>query len=182
MGRGQHAGVTASNDIILVIMPQRSGGCAEKSTGRAAYKIEIAIRIRGNVYHEVLCVVFLPNAEVDSFPASRYKRNSVCPARFYWLRPNFRLKRACIARRGNSLESLRLNAYDFCGQRKFLLVHRVLGVTFCCPPTLWSLRFTREVEIDHVFEDHGDNRVSRLDCKRKNDHRAQPKRRALTHV
>ena len=33
VGRGQHAGVTASNDIILVIMPQRSGGCAKKAQG-----------------------------------------------------------------------------------------------------------------------------------------------------
>ena len=58
------------------------------------------------------------------------------------------------------LESLRLNAYNFGGRRKFLLVHRILGVTFCCPPRLWTFCFTRHTEEGHLFEDHGDNRVS----------------------
>ena len=123
-------------------------------------------------------MVFLPNDEVDAYPASRYKRTAVCPARFFWLRPNFSLKRACVARRGNSLESLRLNSYTFDGNRKFLSVHRIFGVTFCCPPRLWTTRFTRQVEVDHLFEDHGDNRVSRLLCKRSHEHRRKRARRA----
>ena len=58
------------------------------------------------------------------------------------------------------LESLRLNAYNFGGRRKFLLVHRILGVTFCCLPRLRTFCFTRHTEEGHLFEDHGDNRVS----------------------
>ena len=141
-------------------------------------RIITAIRIHGNVYNELLCVVFLPNDDVDAYPASRYKRKSVCPTRFFWLRPNFCLKRACVARRGNSFESLPLNSYTFDGNRTFLSVHRILGVTFCCPPRLWTARFTRQVEVDHLFEDHGDNRVSRLLCKRSDEHRRKRARHA----
>ena len=143
-------------------------------------KVTTAIRLRGNVYNELLCVLFLPNDEVDAYPTSRYKRKSVCPARFLWLRPNFCLKRACVARRGNPLESIRLNSYTFDGNRKILLIHRILGVTFCCPPRLWTARFTRQVEVDHLFDDHGDNRVSRLLCKCSNERRL--KRARLAHA
>ena len=132
--------------------------------------------IDGAVQRELLCVAILPEFP-DHLPASRYKREACCPVRFFWLQPDFSLKPAPVVRRGNKQESLRVNAYTFTGGRCLLLVHRVLAVTFRCPRQLWHLRFTRKLEVDHLSWNHGNNELSNLLCKPKEEHQARPKRK-----
>lgn len=118
---------------------------------------------RGNtVFRERLCVAFLPEDEPDVYLASRYHRRAVCPARFFWLREDFSLKAAPACRRADGQESLRMNAYSAEGRRVYLTVHSVLGLTFRCPPQLWSRRFTDDCEVDHTDQNHGNNLVTNL--------------------
>ena len=39
----------------------------------------------GTLSRQILCIALLEDDAPDSFPASRYCRSSICPARFYWL-------------------------------------------------------------------------------------------------
>ena len=98
-------------------------------------------------------------------------------ARFCWLRLIFSVKRACVARRGNSLERLRLNAYSVDNNRKLLLVHRAIGKVLL-PTTVVGWSFYSAARCRHLFKDHGDNRVSLLLCERPQEHRGKRARRA----
>ena len=118
-------------------------------------------RVRGRVQRERLCVVLLPDGQPDQFSASRHRRDAVYPASFFWFREDVTLKSAPACRRGDGQESLRVNAYDVDGERCFLTVHNVLGLTFRCPAEMWSQRFT-DCEVDHTNVNHGDNAVTNL--------------------
>ena len=129
----------------------------------------------GTLSRQILCIALLEDDAPDSFPASRYCRSSICPARFYWLGCDLTLQRAIVSRRGNTQESLSLTAYTSSGRFGRVSIHRILGVTFRCSPMLWQDRFRSVVEVDHLRGGHGNNLVLNLRCKWKEDHRRQPR-------
>jgi hypothetical protein len=131
-------------------------------------------RKRTEVTRETLLLQLLDNEVLDNFPASKYKKHGVSPARLFWLETSsLKLRVAPLAWRGDGQDSLRANSYTADGTRSFLELHSLLGWTFLCPPKLAPHRWGLEYEFDHLDENHGNNRLSNLKCKPKGEHRAE---------
>ena len=127
-----------------------------------------------NVSEETLLVKLLENGSLDAYPAAKYKKDGVSPARFFWLpKGSSVLRVAPLAWRGDTQHSLRVNAYEADGTRSFLQLHNLLGWTFLCPPRLAPHRWSDLWEFDHDDENHGNNRFTNLLCKPKSKHRAR---------
>ena len=127
-----------------------------------------------NVSEETLLVKLLEGGALDFYPAAKYKKDSVSPARFFWLPKGSNvLREAPLAWRGDNEDSLRVNAYEAGGKRSYLELHKLLGWTFLCPLRLAPYRWSGLWEFDHDDEDHGNNRFANLVCTPKGKHRAR---------
>ena len=127
-----------------------------------------------NVSAETLVVQLLPPGELDVYPAAKYKKDGVSPARFFWVTKGSKvLRKAELAWRGDGQHSLRVNSYEAGGKRSYLQCHALLGWTFRCPPRLAPYRWDALWEVDHHDKQHGNNRFSNLFCKWRGDHRSK---------
>ena len=116
--------------------------------------------INGMPQRETLCVLLLGSA--DKFSASQYVRQTLVPARFFWLTQDYSLRRARLYKRGDSMHNIALAAYCGDARRKHVTVHRVLGWTFRCPPSLFTSRWSAAIDVEHLDNDHGNNTLSNL--------------------
>ena len=119
-----------------------------------------------------LLVQLLENDAFDKYPAEKYKKDGVSPAKFFWFDKATRaLLHAEVCWRGDKQHSLRVNSYNADGVRKYLQLHRLLGFTFLCPPRLTPYRWSDDYEVHHVDTDHGNNRLANLEVMTKREHR-----------
>ena len=115
----------------------------------------------------------LDDDAVDTYPAAKYKKDGVSPARFFWLdKATCLLSSAPLAWRGDTQHSLRVNSYGAKGGREYLQLHSLLGWTFLCLPRLTPYRWSDEYEVHHLDENHENNRLGNLQVRTKTEHRA----------
>ena len=127
-----------------------------------------------HVSEETLLVQLLDGGSLDAYPAAKYKKNGVSPARFFWLPKGSNVLRvAPLAWRGDTQHSLRVKSYEADGTRCYLQLHNLLGWTFLCQPRLAPHRWSDLWEFDHDDVDHGNNRFANLVCKPTSKHRAR---------
>ena len=128
----------------------------------------------GLAVSETLLVKF-KEEHVHLTAAQGYGRDHLLETDFYWLASDFTARLAKVRRRGDANESLAVTCYTSDCVKKHLLVHRVLGFTFKCPPDVWKhCAFWSQVsadsltarsigyEVHHINHNHGCNLLVNL--------------------
>ena len=94
----------------------------------------------------------------DFFPAEHYGINIWSCARFYWLpRGSKDLRYAPIVARGDNEKSLCIHYRTIVDYRERMVLHWLLGWTFCCTSEWLRLRCDQKLELNHIDTNHGNN-------------------------
>ena len=111
---------------------------------------------------ETLCALLLDTA--DFFPAARYVKATWSCVRFYWLPHGSKdLRYAPLVARGDTQKSLCIHYRTLGNSRDRMVLHGLLGWTFCCTPDWLRLRWNPRYEINHIDTNHGRNFLCNLE-------------------
>ena len=114
---------------------------------------------------ETLCAMLVETA--DFFPAERYGIDAWSCARFYWLPHGSKdLRYAPLVARGDNEKSLCIHYRTLVDSRERMVLHGLLGWTFCCTSEWLRLRWDQRFEINHIDTNHGNNFLNNFEPRR----------------
>ena len=110
----------------------------------------------GHPVREVLAIYVLTDL-VDIYPQETHMRDIIMGFRFFWISPHppFQLRRADLTYGTDNMLSLAVTAYPENGAQRHLAVHRIVAFTFLLTPRLYSMRWDRNLHVEHIDVDHG---------------------------
>ena len=114
---------------------------------------------------ETLCALLVEPP--DFFPAERYVKATWSCVRFYWLPHGSKnLRYAPLVARGDNEKSLCVHYRTLADARERMVLHGLLGWTFCCTPDLLRLRWDTGYDINHIDTNHGRNFLNNVEPRR----------------
>ena len=125
----------------------------------------------GHPVREVLTIYVLTES-VDIYPQETHMRDTIMGFRFFWVSPHppYQLRRAVLTYGTDEMLSLAITGYPEVGPHRHLAVHRLVAFTFLLTPRLYTMRWDRNLHVEHVDVDHGNNTLNNLVIMRATGH------------
>ena len=111
---------------------------------------------------ETFCVMLIETA--DFFSAEHYGINTWSCARFYWLPHGSKdLRYAILVARENNEKSLCIHYRTLVDAWERMVLHGLLGWTFCCTSVWLRFRCDQRFEINHMDTSYGNNFLNKFE-------------------
>ena len=117
----------------------------------------------GHPVREVLAIYVLTES-VDIYPQETHMRDTIMGFRFFWVSPHapYQLRRAVLTYGTDEMLSLAITGYSEVGPQRHLAVHRRVAFTFLLTLRLYTMRWDRNLHVEHGDVDHGNNTLNNL--------------------